>query len=201
MHTPLRYQATEFDCGPTAILNAVSFLFPTEEVPPEFVKTIYQYTLDDVNDLGMPGRMGTSPSALRHLTEWFDRYQIRTGYPMHCEFYTDKDVSLKKDSPLISCLEQGGAAVVKCILECEHYVTLTGIDDEYVHVFDPYYWDIDFGKKGIIRVEDRPREMNRKISRSIMDCVDMCDYAFCREEDRTAMLFYKEGKGPSFSSQ
>ena len=28
MKTPLRYQVTEYDCGPTSLLNAVSFLPP-----------------------------------------------------------------------------------------------------------------------------------------------------------------------------
>ena len=27
MNNPLRYQLTEYDCGPTSMLNAVSYLF------------------------------------------------------------------------------------------------------------------------------------------------------------------------------
>jgi hypothetical protein len=200
VHIPLRYQVSEFDCGPTAVMNAVSFLFPTEETPPEFVKVIYQCSLDDVNGSGMVGRMGTSSAALEYLTEWFNRYHKHVGFPMHCRLYRGTEVHLKDDSPIISCLKEGGAAVVKCILECEHYVTLTGIDKDYVHVFDPYYWDVDFGREGIIRVNDRPREMNRKIARNIMDCENACDdYAFCSPENRVAMLFYKDGKAKSLA--
>ena len=35
MDNPLRYQMTEYACGPTSMLNAVSYLFQREEIPPE----------------------------------------------------------------------------------------------------------------------------------------------------------------------
>ena len=195
MRTPLRYQATEYDCGPTAVLNAITYLYSTEEIPPDFVKAVYNYCLDEYNDLGCPGRHGTSQAAIRFMTEWFNNYARCTGYPLRCEYFQGEDVHMQDHSQIIACLEQGGAAVVRCILECEHYITLTGIDSEYVHVFDPYFWDMDFGKKGIVQVTDKPFEMNRKISRNIMDCTDDCDYSFCKTENRTAMLRYKTGKG------
>ena len=40
MNNPLRYQVTEYDCGPTSMLNAISYLFPREEIPPEIVRNI-----------------------------------------------------------------------------------------------------------------------------------------------------------------
>ena len=33
MKIPLRYQISEYDCGPTSMLNAVSYLFEREEIP------------------------------------------------------------------------------------------------------------------------------------------------------------------------
>ena len=39
MNNPLRSQMTEYDCGPTSMLNAVSYLFPREEIPPEIVRS------------------------------------------------------------------------------------------------------------------------------------------------------------------
>lgn len=35
MNNPLRHQMTEYDCGPTSMLNAVGYLFRREEIPPE----------------------------------------------------------------------------------------------------------------------------------------------------------------------
>ncbi len=32
MKNPLRYQMTEYDCGPTSMLNAVSYLFQREAI-------------------------------------------------------------------------------------------------------------------------------------------------------------------------
>lgn len=41
MKIPLHYQRTEYDCGPTSLLNTISFLFQREEIPPD----ILRYTL------------------------------------------------------------------------------------------------------------------------------------------------------------
>ena len=41
MKQPLRYQITEYDCGPTSLLNAVSFLFGREDIPPELVRLLH----------------------------------------------------------------------------------------------------------------------------------------------------------------
>lgn len=34
MYSPFHYQISEYDCVPTAIANAVSFLFKRKEIPP-----------------------------------------------------------------------------------------------------------------------------------------------------------------------
>ena len=47
MKNPLHYQLTEYDCGPTSLLNAISFLFEREEIPPEVIRNI----IDDQSHL------------------------------------------------------------------------------------------------------------------------------------------------------
>ena len=42
MKNPLNYQMTEYDCGPTSMANAVSFLFKREEISPDIPKYIMQ---------------------------------------------------------------------------------------------------------------------------------------------------------------
>ena len=37
MKNPLHYQISECDCGPISMLNAVSYLFEREEIPPEII--------------------------------------------------------------------------------------------------------------------------------------------------------------------
>lgn len=46
MKSPLRYQFSEYDCGPTTMLNAVSYLFEREEIPPEIIRNVMLYSLD-----------------------------------------------------------------------------------------------------------------------------------------------------------
>ena len=40
MKSPLRYQISDYDCGPTSMLNAVSFLFEREQIPPELIRNM-----------------------------------------------------------------------------------------------------------------------------------------------------------------
>lgn len=190
MKSPLRYQATEFDCGPAAVLNAVSFLYETDEIPPDFVKKIYEISLDDYNG-NRAFHRGTSTNAMRFLAGWFNCYAERTQFPVRTEFYEAGEISLRDDSPILRCLRSGGAAVVRCILEVDHYVTLTGIEGRFVHVFDPYYMEKFPPQAGVIPVEGRPKEMNRKIDISVMDCREQCNYAFCSLKDRCALLFFR----------
>lgn len=52
MKNPLNYQTTEYDCGPTTMMNAMSYLFKREEIMPDIVKCIMQYCLDGYNKRG-----------------------------------------------------------------------------------------------------------------------------------------------------
>ena len=200
MKIPLRYQMTEFDCGPTAVANAISFLYDTEEVPPDFVKVIYQYTLDECNAKGAPYRMGTSPCSLAFLAEWFNRYGKRVGFPIRCEYYDKDQVSFREGSPVMEGLRNGAAAVMKCMFGCEQYITVTGMDDTYVHVFDPYFSNLrkkkikeEFGVGRIEVVKDKPMEMNRLIPIEVMDCSGVQGHSYCMQEceKRIALLFFK----------
>lgn len=56
MKNPLHYQMTEYDCGPTSMLNAISYLFHREEIPPEIVRNIMLYCLDCFGPDGASGK-------------------------------------------------------------------------------------------------------------------------------------------------
>ena len=74
MKVPLRYQMTEYDCGPTSLLNAMSFLFEREELPPELVRNIMLYSLDSYGADGCSGKSGTSHAAMLFLSHWLDGF-------------------------------------------------------------------------------------------------------------------------------
>ena len=49
MKNPLHYQLSEYDCGPTSMMNALAYLFEREEIPPEAVRNTMLYCLGAVN--------------------------------------------------------------------------------------------------------------------------------------------------------
>ena len=70
MKNPLRYQLSEYDCGPTSMLNALAFLFEREDIPPEAVRNIMLYCLDCYGSDGVSGKSGTSCAAMMFLSNW-----------------------------------------------------------------------------------------------------------------------------------
>ena len=74
MKNPLSYQTTEYDCGPTTLLNAMRYLFKREEIPPDIIKHISLYSLDSYNDKGESGKNGTSSMAMLFLSEWLNKF-------------------------------------------------------------------------------------------------------------------------------
>ena len=72
MKNPLHYQFSEYDCGPTSMQNAISFLFEREEIPPEVLRNIMLYCLDCYNSEGVPGKSGTSCAAMMFLSNWLN---------------------------------------------------------------------------------------------------------------------------------
>lgn len=191
MKNPLSYQTTEYDCGPTSVINAISYLFERQEIPPDFVKVIMQYCLDLYNENGQPFRCGTSSDAMDYMARWFNGYAQAVRFPIHCQHLCGNQVYLSKDSPICQCLRDGGAAVARCYLTVPHYITLTGIDEEYVYVFDAYYEDSIAPQEGIIPIANMPKVMNRKIAWKVMDNGGTGDYSLGDENFRDVTLYYK----------
>lgn len=196
MKIPLHYQISEFDCGPTSVINAISRLFEVDEIPQDFIKTIYNFSLDgDEFALKCGGYdKGTSVKALRDISIWLNEYALKTGYPIRSDFYLGDEVNFSKDSVILKCLLEKGTAVIRCkLMKDEHYITLTGMDETRVYAFDPYIVDYDaytFPDR-IKIIKDRPFEMNRVIDILNPYADDEEDYALCPPERRCAMLIFR----------
>ncbi len=80
MKSPLRYQITEYDCGPASLLNGISFLFEREDIPPELVRNIMLYSLDTYGADGFSGKSGTTHTAMMFLSHWLNGF----GRPADC---------------------------------------------------------------------------------------------------------------------
>ena len=162
MKTPLSYQCTEYDCGPTTLLNAVSFLFERKQIAPDLIKYIHMYCLDGFNHRGEIGKSGTSCMAMSFMGSWLNQYRRM------------------RDLPIRGRVDRGGG----------HYVLLTGVEGDKVCLFDPYYHEKPYRIRGVSTVTDAPDRMNRKVSWNILNSEEKRYYALGEPERRECMLLY-----------
>ena len=144
MKNPLHYQLSEYDCGPTSMMNAIAYLFEREEIPPEAVRNMMLYCLDCHSKEGIPGKRGTSRAAMMFLSNWLNEYGELGIMSVSSEYLSGRSVYISEESRINHALNHGGVAVVRLYLEEEHYVLMTGIQNENILLFDPYYWDKPF---------------------------------------------------------
>ncbi len=192
MKTPLRYQISEYDCGPTAFLNAVSFLFEREQVPPELIRNVMLYSLDSYGADGVSGKSGTSRTAMLFLSHWLDGFGRVGRLPVSSRYLSGGAVRFGAAGELTDALRRGGAAVVRLMLDVEHYVTLTGVEGSSVLMFDPYYEENAFAGTEIRCVADRPFSHNRVVPAAALEREDGALYALGRTEEREAVLIFNE---------
>ena len=139
MYIPLQYQVSEYDCVPTAFMNAVSYLFERNEIPPMVIRHIYVYSLDTVGRKARLGSAGTSRHAVRLLGHWLNSYKPR-GFSVTAEFFEEDEVDLGEGNRIFACLDEGGVALCNIHLGRgqEHYVMLIRVEDGWVYCFDSY---------------------------------------------------------------
>jgi hypothetical protein len=163
MKTPLRYQITEFDCGSISLLNCITYLFKREEIPAELVKAISTYTLDCYDEYGNLGQKGTSREAVQYLSRWITNFSESKDFGVKCKYLAGNDVTLEK---IKDCINNKGCVNLRTYQGCEHYVTITNIDNNFVYIFDPYYYPESHYKnnKNISCITNEPFSYNRKVS-------------------------------------
>ena len=192
MNNPLRYQMTEYDCGPTSMLNAVSYLFPREVIPPEIIRSIMLYCLDCFGEDGASGKCGTSCMAMMFLSNWLNGYGQTRQLPISSRYLSGESVNFSQNGLLRDALQRGGAAVVRVDLEGWHYVLLTHIQGEQVCLFDPYYQAEPFAGPAFQMVDDHPCAYNRIVPIRCMERTEQAVYAFGPVPGREAILLFNE---------
>ena len=190
MKNPLSYQLTEYDCGPTTMLNAINFLFTRNEIPPDVIKFVMLYCLDGYNREGEPGKSGTTGMAMRFLANWLTHYGEVKNWPISCEFMSGENVRMSQNSKIAECLQLGGVVIAKVMLGCWHYVLLTGMEENYVYLFDPYYRKNPFVEKDIKMIRNAPKRMNRRITYDVLNSEGKGNYALSTIEERECVLMY-----------
>jgi hypothetical protein len=190
MKIPLRYQMTEYDCGPTSMLNAISYLFERDEIPPDVPKNIMMYCLDAYNGKGEFGKSGTSQMAMMFLSSWLNQFSKAKRFPVSCSYLSGDEVKISPESPIVGALQQGGAVVIRLLYGCWHYVLLTGVRGEEIELFDPYYRKRPFHIPGIALIDDKPTQKNRRVAFGLMNREEKGPYALGPLETREAVILF-----------
>lgn len=190
MKNPLHYQISEYDCGPTTMLNAISYLFDREQIPPEIVRNIMLYSLDTYSLKGEAGKFGTSRMAMMFLSSWLDGTGKAGLLPISCTYLQDREVYVERDSRLVDAVKRGGVAIVRLYLdEVEHYILLTGEENCRMKAFDPYYQET-LGDPLIQMDWEHPSSYNRIIPYGRLNEESNQDFAMGRVENREAVLIF-----------
>lgn len=197
MKNLLNYQSSEYDCGPVSLTNAIRYLFDREMIYPDIIKYIMLYCLDSYNEEGEVGKRGTSASAMMFLSNWLNQFGQMKCFPISCEFLSGEEVVLSPNGKIIGALQQGGAVVLRLFLDVGHYVLLTGVKDETVYLFDPYYEetdDPDLSKEylceDITFITDQPKRANRAVSMRRLNRLTEGYYEMGPYSTREAVILY-----------
>ncbi|MBM4300729.1 MAG: hypothetical protein FJ121_04240 [Deltaproteobacteria bacterium] len=186
MKTPLRYQASERDCGPTTFLNAITYLFDKKSIPPMAIDYIYRYTLDYAKC------MGTSTYALEFLGEFFQENRLKTPkFTLSIDIIEGKEVHCGKDSKIYKRLKNSGVAI--CYFKKEdHFMLAMDIEDDYILLFDPLYRKSIRGlNENVIHLESDGFKPNLQIKRKWID-KESERFSFGPKNDRWCLLIKRD---------
>lgn len=67
---------------------------------------------------------------------------------------------------------------------------MTGMDDEYIYLFDPYFRKRPFKEEGVYIINNEPTRANRKVRKEIFNSQGKENYAFGTIEERECVLLY-----------
>ncbi len=193
MKNDLIYQASEYDCGPTSLTNAIRYLFEREEILPGLLKHIWLMGNNTYCEKGCVGCHGTSQSAMRYMASWFNEYRNGWKFPIRAEFVEMDEAMVEPGSKAWRCLEEGGCVVMRCSADgCGHYVLLTAIlEDGEIGLFDPYDEEPEFSEPGRRVIQGEPKRYNRGVQYGILNRTDQSDYAMGALEKRENLLIWK----------
>lgn len=186
------FQITEYDYATATLEKALSFLYEREEIPAEVVRFISLYTLDCFDKDGNSKEGGTSKAAIELVTTWINDYCKTHDFSLIAKHLLNEDVNSKE---LKKCLSNG-CIVLRTYQDCEHYVLITGIDEDYVYIWDPYYIAREYydSDRQIEIIFDKLFSYNRKVKMSRFLSVTHRDFALGPIHNRECLCLYKQIK-------
>ena len=138
MKTPFRLQASEYDCVPTTFVNALSYLFERNEIPPLAIQKIYHYSLDTVTTRKNISH-GTTGFAIQLMANWLSEFKTE-NFAGDSEYGSGSKVNLGRGNKIAKCINQGGVALGRLHQGSGvwHYVLALSVEKGIVKLFDPY---------------------------------------------------------------
>ena len=192
MKTPLRDQITNFDCGPTSILNGLSRLFEREEIPPVVMRHVTSCCMDWFDDEGNLGRRGTTHAAMGYVAGWLRQVGELGKMPLMCRYLTGEAVTLAPGSQLRQALEQGACAVVFIDLDGWHYILITAVEEDRVYAWDPWRLPEPFPVADVKTDYDHPYDYNRIVPLSRFESTEIHPYSLGPYETREAVILNRK---------
>lgn len=163
MFTALRYQATEADCYPTCVLNALVWLFNRHELPGAVLQRIYTYCLDGI-ERGAACSY-TSRHASLALVEWLEAFKTRS-FAVTTDVVNGHHLHLRPTGKVSRWLQSGGVAILDVVetAATAHSILALSAAADHLDCWDPYLRgaNYDYGR-GASRLETNGRSPNLRL--------------------------------------
>src|SRR5574340_1346047 len=160
LFTPLRYQATEADCYPTSILNALVWLFEQHELPGAALHHIYASCLDGIEH-GVAGSY-TSEHAGLALVGWLNEFKT-PSFAVATEVVRGHNLNLRHSGQVLRWLRRGGVAVldVRVTTRTTHSILARSAGADHLELWDSYFRSAGYNYgRGSTRLETEGRSPN-----------------------------------------
>ena len=198
--TPLRYQATQADCYPTSVLNALIWLFERHELPGAILQHIYAYCLDGI-ERGLAGSY-TSEHASLALVDWLEEFKTRS-FAVATKIIKGRDLHLRPSSEVLRWLRRGGVAVLDVCdtTATTHSILALAEGADHLGFWDPYIRGAryDYGRAAL-RLETDGHSPNLRLIKSWLDSPRTRRYSFGPLANRVSVLIRRTKPGRRHSS-
>lgn len=121
-------QVSKYDCGPTAFVNALIYLFKRSDIPSLAIRHIYKDTLDRRS-------IGTSFDAMTKLAKWLKSYK-KGNFSLETHIKKANDVVFR--GRFLTTKTLCGILFVYFDRTCGHFITVIYEMGEHIYCFDPY---------------------------------------------------------------
>lgn len=191
MQVPFRLQASNYDCVPTTALNALSYLFTRDEIPPLAIQRIFMYCLDSISIRQNIGH-GTSTYAVQLFGNWLNEFKTKR-FQAAATYISGSEVHLSNNNRIARTLNAGGVALIRIKIAGNswHYILAIKIDGPWLYAFDPHPKTSKSNAKDKFEflLQEHGQSPNLRIKKEWLDTLsNKAAYRFGTSNEREALL-------------